>query len=64
MRAFGVNDAIDGRGNEKTCAVRFRADKKARGGRRGPYEGQNVVRNPAITLLPPCGAKPRTTDVE
>lgn len=26
-------------------------------------ERQNVVRRPAITLRPPCGAKVRTTDV-
>lgn len=48
------------------CAiVRFPSKRVvfARGGRRGPYEGQNVVRSPAITLRPPCGAKPRTTDV-
>lgn len=43
----------------------------ARDLRRGPVGGpnvrtserQNVVRRPAITLRPPCGAKPRTTDV-
>lgn len=45
--------------------------RPARDLRRGPVgsqnvrtsERQNVVRRPAITLRPPCGAKPRTTDV-
>jgi hypothetical protein len=41
-----------------------RRARQARGVRREPYKGQNVVRNPAITLRPPSGAKPRTTDVE
>lgn len=45
--------------------------RPARDLRRGPVgsqnvrtsERQNVVRRPAITLRPPCGAKVRTTDV-
>ncbi|WP_425354688.1 hypothetical protein [Burkholderia ambifaria] len=37
--------------------------RTARGQSRGPSGDQNVVRNPAITLRPPCGAKPRTTEV-
>lgn len=64
MRVFGVRRLMGAMGGLTEAGAPCRRARQARGGRREPYEGQNVVRNPAITLRPPAGAKPRTTDVE
>lgn len=61
---FGVRRLIGAMEELTDAGAPCRRARQARGVRREPYKGQNVVRNPAITLRPPSGAKPRTTDVE